>query len=159
MKDWYLRQSPRDRMIVNCVAVLVVVGLIYALAWYPLQNRIANARQAIIAKTETLEFVEQGAARIRAAGGAGSSGPTRQSDKAPYLIVDEILRKAKVRPPERLEPSGANGARLQFSEVAFDRLVQVLAELELYGLAVSTLNVSRQEETGLVSARINLEKG
>ena len=155
MKDWYLRQTPRDRLIVIAVGTLVIAGLLYALVWYPLQTRLADTRQAIATKGETLEYLQRGAARLAAAG--GGEREQLQSDKAPYLLIDEIIRKAGVAQPQRVEPSGTNGARVQFSEVAFDRLVMVLAELELYGLEVSNLTVSRREE-GTVSARFNMER-
>ena len=155
MKDWYLRQTPRDRLIVIAVGTLVALGLCYALLWYPLQSRIESTRRAIDTKTETLAFLQQGAARLAASGGGG--GERRTSDKAPYLLIDEIIRKAGIEPPERVEPSGANGARVQFSEVAFDRLVLVLAELELYGLEVANMTLTRRNE-GTVSARFTMER-
>lgn len=155
MKDWYLRQSPRDRMIVMVVAVLAIISLLYALAWYPLQTGKARIEQALISKQETLEFVRRAGAQLRASTGGAVTGKT--SDKAPYLLIDEVIRQAKMDPPERVEPSGANGARVQFGEVEFDKLVAVLAELELYGLEVSTLTISRKNP-GTVSARFNMER-
>ena len=155
MKDWYLRQSPRDRMIVMVVAVLAIISLLYALAWYPLQSSKARIEQTLISKQETLEFVRRAGAQLRASAGTAVAGKT--SDKAPYLLIDEVIRQAKMDPPERVEPSGANGARVQFSEVEFDKLVAVLAELELYGLEISTLTISRKNP-GTVSARFNMER-
>jgi len=155
MKDWYLRQSPRDRMIVVVVGVLTLVSLLYALAWYPLQARKVSTEQALISKQETLEYVARAGAQLRASSGNAVQGKT--SDKAPYLLIDEVIRQARMDPPERVEPSGANGARVQFGEVEFDKLVGVLAELELYGLEVTTLTISRKN-TGTVSARFNMER-
>lgn len=155
MKDWYLRQSSRDRMIVIAVAVLTIVSLLYALVWYPLQERQQRTEQALVTKQETLEFVRRAGARLRASGGSQVAGKT--SDKAPYLLIDEVIRQANLDPPERVEPSGANGARVQFGEVEFDKLVGVLAELELYGLQVATLTISRKNQ-GTVSARFNMER-
>jgi len=156
MKDWYLRQTPRDRLIVIVVGTLVVLGMLYALVWYPLQSRLESGRQAIESKTETLEFLQQGAARLVASGGGGGQEDL-QSDKAPYLLIDEIIRKAGISQPERVEPNGADGARVQFSEVEFDRLVMVLAELERYGLEVANMTLTRKNE-GTVSARFTMER-
>lgn len=155
MKDWYLRQSPRDRMIVIVLGFLTITGLFYALAWHPLQTRRAQVEQALVAKQETLEFVRRAGAQLRAS--AGSAQNRRTSDKPPYLLIDEVIRQAQMDPPERVEPSGANGARVQFAEVEFDKLVSVLAELEQYGLEVTTLTISRKNQ-GTVSARFNMEK-
>ncbi len=156
MKDWYLRQTPRDRLIVIAVGVLTVAGLLYALAWYPLKSSIDSSERAIASKQDTLQFMRDGAARIKAQGGVKQE--VKQSDKEPYLLIDEIIRGAGIEPPERLEPSGANGARVQFSEVPFDKLILVLAELETYGLQVNNMSLSRKEK-GAVSARFNMERG
>lgn len=156
MKDWYLRQSPRDRFVVIALAVLSVAGLLYALAWYPVTTRLAQTQQAIIGKQDTLQFIQQAAVQLR--GASTSAGSNRKSsDKAPYLLIDQVIREASMAPPERVEPSGADGARVQFNEVEFDKLVGVLAELELYGLQVSTLTISRKNQ-GTVSARFNMER-
>ena len=155
MKEWYLRQSPRDRMIVVFLGALSVLGLLYALVWHPLSTRQLQAQQALIGKTETLEFVRRGAAQLK--GATSGSTQLKTSDKAPYLLIDQVIRQAKMAPPERVEPSGSDGARVQFAEVEFDKLVRVIAELELYGLQVSTLTISRKNQ-GTVSARFNMER-
>ena len=156
MKDWYLRQSPRDRIIVIVVAALTPAGMLYALVWFPLNTQYAQTKQAIEGKGDTLRFIEQAAPQLRAASGGSSQGQ-KTSDKAPYLLIDQVIREASMPPPERVEPSGANGARVQFNEVEFDKLVMVIAELELYGLTVSTMTISRKSQ-GTVSARFNMER-
>ena len=156
MKDWFLRQSPRDRIIVIAVAALTLAGLLYALLWFPLSSKLGQTQQAIVSKQDTLQFIQRAAVQLRGAS-ASSAGERKSSDKAPYLLIDQVIREAAMDPPERVEPSGANGARVQFNEVEFDKLVGVLAELELYGLSVSTLTISRKNQ-GTVSARFNMER-
>jgi len=155
MKDWYLRQTPRDQVIVLVLGALTIIGLLYAMVWHPLSTRQARAEQALVTKADTLEFIRRGAAQLK--GASGASVERKTSDKAPYLLIDQVIRQAKMDPPERVEPSGSNGARVQYSEVEFDRLVQVIAELELYGLQVSTMTISRKNQ-GTVSARFNMER-
>ncbi len=157
MKDWYLRQSPRDRLIVIAVSAFVLVAAVFAFIWYPMSQSQAQAQQAIAAKQDDLRFIEQAAVQLQ--GASASNGSQRKtSDKAPYLLIDQVIREASMDPPERVEPSGANGARVQFNEVEFDKLVGVLAELEQYGLSVTTMTISRKNN-GIVSARFNMERG
>lgn len=157
MKDWYLRQSPRDRLIVIAVSALVLVGAVFAFVWYPMSQNQIQAQQAITAKQEDLRFIEQAAVQLQGVSTSRSS-QRKTSDKAPYLLIDQVIREASMDPPERVEPSGANGARVQFNEVEFDKLVGVLAELEQYGLSVTTMTISRKDK-GMVSARFNMERG
>lgn len=143
-------------MIVAGLSVLILLALLYALIWYPLSSSLASSRQAIEGKKETLQFIQQSAGPLRAA--AGSNAAVRpNADKAPYLLIDQVIREASMDPPERVEPSGSNGARVQFNEVEFDKLVGVLAELELYGLKITTMTISRKNP-GTVSARFNMER-
>lgn len=138
------------------LAALTLIGMLYALVWYPLSTKHAQSQQAIAGKQETLQFIRQAAVQLK--GASSSAGDARKtSDKAPYLLIDQVIREASMNPPERVEPSGANGARVQFNEVEFDKLVSVLAELELYGLQVSTMTISRKNQ-GTVSARFNMER-
>lgn len=155
MKEWYLRQTARDQAIVVMLGVVSFVGLLYVLVWHPMQTRYTNGQQALINKQETLTFIQQAGGQLQASSG-GSNG-RKTSDKAPYLLIDQVIREAKMEPPERVEPSGSDGARVQFGEVEFDKLVGVLAELELYGLQVSTMTISRKNQ-GTVSARFNMER-
>ncbi len=156
MKDWYLRQTPRDRVIVIVVGVLSILGMFYAFVWHPISTGLDDNRTILSSKQQTLEKVRVASATLQA---MGDGGVERKSDggKPPYILIDEIVRKAGLNRPDRVEPSGANGARVQFGEVAFDKLVVVLAELELYGLNVKTMNISRKNQ-GTVSARFNMEK-
>lgn len=155
MKEWYLRQSPRDRLIVLAVGVLTIAALLYALAWHPMKTRHEQLTRALETKQDDLQFIRRSVPVLQ--GATGSVVQKKTSDKAPYLLIDQIIREAQLEPPQRVEPSGADGARVQFNEVEFDRLVRVLAELELYGLQVSTLTITRKNQ-GTVSARFNMER-
>ena len=159
MKDWYLRQTPRDRVIVIAVSVLALIGCLYAFVWYPLVTGLNDNRTLINTKRETLQKMEAAKVKIDALGGGTAIIAKDDGGKAPYTLIDERIRAGDLGKPDRVEPRGANGARVQFSEVEFDKLVLVLADLELYGLTVDTLNISRSPKTsGMVSARFNMEK-
>jgi type II secretory pathway component PulM len=56
----------------------------------------------------------------------------------------------------RIEPEGANAARVTFEEVNFNSLVSWLAELQAQGVRVENANLQRLPATGLVSVRLVL---
>ena len=158
MKDWYLRQSPRDRLIVVCVGFLCLTGAAYALLWHPLNNNMQNRRQAIVTAGETLGFMQTGAVRLDAAGGQPSV-PAEVSNKAPFLLIDEILKKHQAGRPKSIRPNRENtGARVDYDRVAFDQLVKAVAELEHLGLSVNDMNITRKDDPGIVSARFTIER-
>lgn len=155
-KDWYLRQSQRDRLIVIGLIVFVMVSLAYALFWLPLTRGLENNRKAIVKNEQVIQqmLVSETIAKSM----KGTAGPgVKSSNKAPYLLIDDIVRKLQMKNPDRVEPIGTTGARINFTAVEFDKLIMAIAELEEYGLEISTLNVSRKD-VGIVGARFRVDK-
>ena len=162
MKEWYLRQTPRDRMIVLVVGFLTVTALIYAMVWHPLTTRTETAKRAIATKQENLAFIQRAIPVLTKQSGQSSVAvdPELQKLEA-YQLVNALVNRQQLQPlPDRIEPAGSDrkGARVQFSAVPFDELVKVLAEIELYGYNISTMTLTRQSKApGAVSARFNVE--
>ena len=159
MKDWYLRQTSRDRLIVLIVGVLAFIGMLYAFVWYPMASGLDNSRMLINSKRETLQKVEVASTELKSLSGAASNPVLDAGNKETYSLIDERIRAGGLSKPDRVEPVGDNGARVQFSEVEFDKLVLVLAELEQYGLTVDKIYITRSPKTvGMVSAKFKMEK-
>ncbi|MCG8382481.1 MAG: type II secretion system protein M [Gammaproteobacteria bacterium] len=157
LKDWYLSKSIRDQRILNVIAVLIVLLLVYALLINPFRQSFQEKRSRVASQEKTLVWMQSAAATVQTLGGSQSTSVSRKSNKAPYILVDEVIRRQRLPAPARIEPAGSNGVRLQYQSVEFDRLLPLLDELkEKYQLSVSTTNFSRKEP-GVVSARITLE--
>lgn len=161
MKEWYLRQTPRDQRIVVALGVLVALVAVYALVIHPLMTGLETRRLSVSAKQETLEYMRDSAAQVRRLRGSGASRSTN-SNKAAYVLLDEAIRAAGLSgAADRVEPAGRNkkGARVQFSQVDFDKLIRMLGTLQTrHGLGATIVTVSRKDG-GLVSARVTLESG
>ncbi len=165
MKQWYLQQTPRDQRIVIALAVLVLLAMIYVLLIHPLKTGLESRRVSVAAKQETLVWMQQSAAQVqRLRGSVGGTG--KPSNKAAYVLLDEAIRNAGLaQAAERVEPAGKDkkGARAQFSQVDFDKLVRTLSTLQAqHGLSVVSVNIggsggNGQGGNGLVSARVTLE--
>lgn len=159
MKDWYLRQTPRDQKIVLIVGALALVGIFYAFIWFPMVAGIDTNRTLINSKRDTLRKMEVASASLKSLSATGGAPALDAAGKATYSLIDERIRVGGLTKPDRVEPIGDNGARVQFSEVEFDKLVLVLAELEQYGLSVDTMTITRSAKNeGMVSAKFKMEK-
>jgi len=164
MKEWYLRQTPRDQLIVVVVGFLALISLLYALVWNPLNTRTSTAKRAIASKQEDLAYIESAIPLLSNQSGTTDAGvdPELQQLEA-YQLVNALVNRQKLQQlPDRIEPAGSDrkGARVQFSAVPFDELVKVLAEIELYGYDITSMTVTRQPKApGAVSARFNVEPG
>ncbi len=162
MKEWYLRQSQRDQQIVIVLASLVLAVSIYALLIQPLTSGLESRRISVAARSELLSWMRESATKLQRARGSGATSSGKRGDKAAYVLLDESIRKAGLsNAADRIEPAGKDkkGARVQFSQVDFDKLVRLLGALQSqYGLGISHANISRKD-SGLVSARITLDDG
>ena len=162
MKEWYLRQSQRDQQIVIAVAALVLAVLIYAMLIQPLITGLENRRASVASRTDLLSWMSESAAKLQRVRGSGATNSGKRNDKAAYVLLDESIRNAGLSAAaDRIEPAGKDkkGARVQFSQVDFDKLVRLLGTLQSqYGLGISHANIS-QKDGGMVSARITLDGG
>lgn len=153
IKEWYSSQTPREQFIVAATTIVGVAALIYTMAYKPLSTGIESRQISVTAKQRDLAWMKQ----QRPLTSAGGSRTIKPMEKAPYLLLDEAIKKARISTPERVTPDGSQGARAQFSKVEFNKLLQVLGGLEqTYGLSVKTINLSRKD-AGEVSARLSLE--
>lgn len=152
VKEWYSSQTPREQFIVAATAIIGIAALLYMMAYKPLSTGITSRKASIAAKQRDLEWMKQQSPAV-----ADGRSAIQPMEKAPYLLLDEAIKRARISTPERVTPDGSEGARAQFSNVEFNKLLQVLGGLEqTYGLSVKTINLSRKD-AGEVSARLSLE--
>lgn len=154
--NWFNNLNSREQMIVALTGIVGIAAAAYLFVVEPLTKGIADRRVSVQAQENDLAWMKQQAAIVKTTG-KSAGGARRPMEKAPYLLLDEAIRRARIKAPERVEPAGNQGAKAQFTEVEFDKLIRVLGELEQnYGLAVKTMNITRKSD-GLVSARLSLE--
>ena len=87
--------------------------------------------------------------------GAGAS-----SAQSPVVVVDSTLRSHGLGQPKRSQPT-PNGIRVEFENVAFDKLVVWLGDLSnQYGMEVQAGSVSPAvpASPGRVNATLTLER-
>lgn len=158
IQSWYANQTGREQFIVATTAIVSVVAGLYLLVVEPLNSGIATRSASVESQKKNLAWMQQQSGIVKRSGAATSGAVTRQPmPQAPYLLLDRAIRDKKIAEPERVTPDGSTGARAQISNVEFDKLLEVLGSLDsTYGLAVTTMNVSKKNE-GLVTARFSLE--
>ena len=161
MRDWFLSLAPRERLLVMSGGGVLALILVYLLAIEPAVDAVAQRERRVQTLESQLEWMRSAAAEARALRSAGASEATGSSDQAPYLAVDTVLRGSGLPQPDRLEPAGDEGARVEFERVPFDPLVRIVGRLRSeHGLRVARARITRNEDgAGLVGARLTLERG
>jgi type II secretory pathway component PulM len=160
MKDWLYSLEQRERIFVIGGAVAVVLALLYAFLWVPLDKGHETLQSSVDSWQRSL-------AEIRPLRGmqpaqTQSSRPAVNTQQTPVVIVDATLRARGLdRSLRRSQPTTSSGIRVEFENVAFDDLVLWLDDLSTqYAMEVASgsLSTSAQAGPGRINATLTLER-
>ncbi len=160
MRDWFEALEPRERVFVSAGAAFVVLALVYAFVWLPLDRN----QQRLAANVTSWErsLAELGPLKALAAGGAAPRPSSSGAGQTPVVIVDQTLRARGLDGAlQRSQPTTSDGIRVEFEDVAFDELVLWLGDLSRqYSMQVSSGSVSAASRAGpgRVNATLTLER-
>ncbi|MEO7558207.1 MAG: type II secretion system protein M [Gammaproteobacteria bacterium] len=160
MKAWFMQLAAHERRLVIAGAALLVIFLLYLLAWEPLIKHRQELRQTVKEQQALVEWMRQAAReaeQLRAAhsGGAGKL-PAGQSLLA---VVDQSAKSSGLGTAmKRVEPEGQDIARVWFEQAKFDELVLWLEGMQRnFGVGVVSIVLERQDQPGLINARVTLQ--
>jgi len=161
MNDWFNSLEEREKTFVSVGAVLVLVSLVYAFIWSP----IDKGHQSLVTSIATWErsLAElRPLQRVQGAVGSAAQGQQTGTQQTPVVIVDLTLRARGLdRSLKRSQPTTSNGIRVEFENVAFDDLVLWLGDLSRqYAMDVSSgsFSATSQSEVGRINATLTLER-
>lgn len=153
--NYWRSLAARERLVLAAGAALAAVLIVYALLWAPLQRDLARLRADVPKAQQQLQWMKAQAARVRqlranasaAVPGSGLLSFVEQSAQS-YRISDKI---------RRVEPEGSNSVRLAIDAVAFNSLVEWLANLQKQGgVRIENASVEPGTAAGVVNARLLL---
>lgn len=160
MKDWFHSLAERERLFVMAAAAVLVVAVFYLAVWMPLDRGQSSVAGSVSSWRDSI-------AELRLLKGELQSSDVGEAevaglDQSLVVIVDETLRNRSLYETlQRSQPTGANGIRVEFENVAFDDLMLWLGDLSArYALQVQSANFSAasREQDGRVNSTITLER-
>jgi general secretion pathway protein M len=160
MKAWFMQLATRERRIVLSGLALLIIILIYLLAWEPFVNHRQQLRQTVKEQQALVEWMQQASAeaeQLRAVNGdAAGRLPDGQSLLA---VVDQAAKNSGLGAAmKRVEPEGQDTARVWFEQARFDELMTWLDGMQRnFGVGVVSIVLERQEQSGLINARVTLQ--
>ena len=160
MRNWLDSLATRERLFVMAGAAAVVVALLYAFVWTPLDNGHRALRASVTDWERSLADLRPLRGMQPAAPSSGQRNAAGQ--QTPVVIVDQTLRARGLdRALRRSQPTTSNGIRVEFENVAFDDLVLWLDDLGTqYAMQVASgsLSTSSQAAPGRINATLTLER-
>jgi general secretion pathway protein M len=162
MKDWFASlEDQRERIFVVSGAVLVLLALLYAFIWVPLDAGQKTMSASVNSWEQSLADL-QPLKGLQATAAVSGQVATAGAEQTPVVIVDQTLRARGLdRSLKRSQPTTGNGIRVEFENVAFDELVLWLGDLSgQYGMHVTSGSMSTNSEAtpGRINATFTLER-
>lgn len=160
MKDWWANLAERERLFLAGAGAVLALALFYLLAWEPLFEAREELEQAVAAQRKTLQWMQEAAGEVRMLRQQAGPGALQGRNRSLLSVLDQTATQAGVRDHiDRMEPEGGNGVKLWLDDAPFDPLVRWLERLERhYGVHVTRATIAATDQTGLVDARLTLER-
>lgn len=158
VRDWWNARPVREQRLLGAGGIALALILAWLLVWEPLaglsQRRAADlaAARALATQLETL------AAAAQAAGPAAR--PDARRGASLLSVIDQSVKVSGIgKAPARLQPDGEALVRIWFEDVPFDSLLRWQADLRnRHGISVTEAEIERESGSGLVNARLTLER-
>jgi general secretion pathway protein M len=157
MKEWFAKLEVRERRLVIGGATTLLVLSLYFLGWEPFINGLQKLRTDTPAKQLELAKMQSVAEEIKQLRSTQSAPVQFGSGQSLLGVIDRSAKTKQLGDSvKRVQPDGTSKARVWLENAKFDVVVGWLEELERrYGVSVDTITLEKQEEQGLVDARIS----
>lgn len=160
LKDWFAGLNARERVIVACGAVLVLLTAIYMLALGPFYHAVSVRAERVERKEADLAWMRSVASEVQVLGAnrpMSSGGPSNESL---VVLVDRTAREAGLGTALTGQtPNGQTGIRVRMEGAAFDIVMTWLGNLQLnQAISIESAQFDRTATPGQVNASIVLNR-
>ena len=157
MNQFLAGLGARERFLLIAGATVLMLVLLYGLAWSPLSERVERLRATVaeqLALQQWMEAAAQEVRRLRAA------QPGQRTERQSLLaLTDRTAREAGLGPAlRRVEPEGTDRVRIVLEQAGFDDMVSWMELLvSRFQVRIDSVTVESRNEPGLVNARVVLQ--
>ncbi len=157
MKQWWRGLQQRERMIVGVAGLLLGLVLLHSLVWEPWRRSAQALAEETAQAEDDLAWMREAVTRLPvsptiAPAAAGSGNLVTRMNR----LIGQVGVRAQMK---QMKPVSDRELRLRFETVAFDKLLQLLKDTRVQGLAVRELRVLPADEPGRVNATLVLNDG
>lgn len=161
MKDWFESLAARERLFVSVGFVVVVLAVIYAFIWLPI-DRNQQRLEASVSSWERSLVELRPLKGLQLEAGSAPRPAVAGAQQTPVVIVDQTLRARGLDGAlQRSQPTTGDGIRVEFEDVAFDELVLWLGDLNsqyAMQVAAGSFSATSRGGPGRVNATLTLER-
>ncbi len=146
----------RDRLALKVLALVFVLLILYFAAWKPAEDFMNQAKSDLAYNQDILSLINTNSA-VLAQSSKQSSSNKASLDSQQLVSTVTNMAKQKGVVLKRFEPSGGDKLKVWVDNASFDKMVIWLVSLKKsLGITVEQITIERDDEPGLVSARLTL---
>lgn len=145
----------RERVLIAAASVLLLITLVYALLWVPMQRDLRHLRVAL---PEAEAHLAQMRGQLALVQQLKASRPATGSSVSLQTAVEQSATAAGINSAiSRLETRGPKTVDVSLDNVAFNNIVRWLSDLQKkHPIQIETATVDRQSAPGTVNVRLTL---
>jgi general secretion pathway protein M len=157
MNEFLAGLGVRERLLVFIGGGLLLLVLLYGLAWRPMSERVGQLRATVSEQRALEKWMEGAVAEVKRLRGAQSAN--RAERQSLLSLADRTARQSGIGPAvRRVEPEGADKVRLQLEQAPFDDMMAWIESMvSQYHVHIDTVTVESRDQSGLVNARVIIQ--
>ncbi|MEL0584407.1 MAG: type II secretion system protein M [Candidatus Thiodiazotropha sp. (ex. Lucinoma kazani)] len=160
MKQWWQSKTPQEHLALILATTAVLILLLYLIIWRPFSLALEKKELLVKSQLTTLNWMRSNLELVE---GLRSQQKTRpgNTNEGLLTLVDRTASKIQLRQQiQRIKPQGDKAVQLWVEQAPFDTVINWLGQLtQQHGIEIESLNIDRQEKTGLINARLVLQRG
>lgn len=159
MKKWLNSLEERERRYVTVGSIIVFLMLVYSLLWAPFLDKVKKLDGQVKSHSETLSWMQNNTHLIKTANTGATSGSINRDQSLIAVIGQTTKNSAMSDTVKRVEENKDNSVRVWLEKAPFDHMIIWLESLQTrHGANITSINIDKQNEVGIVNARLTLER-
>ncbi|MCU7881153.1 MAG: type II secretion system protein M [Candidatus Thiodiazotropha sp. (ex Lucinoma aequizonata)] len=160
MKQWWQSKTPQEHLTLILTTTAVLILLLYLIIWRPLSLALEKKELLVKSQLTTLNWMQSNLELVKSLRSQQKTSPSN-TNEALLTLIDRTATKIQLRQQiQRIKPQGDKAVQLWVEQAPFDIVINWLGQLtQQHGIEIESLNIDRQEKTGLINARLVLQRG
>lgn len=161
LQQHYQNLSPRDQKLAVIMSIILAVTLFYISVWEPLHLNLKKQKNSQSIQIEIHHWMKNAAAEVQMLKASGNKSTRILKKNSPVSIIAE--QSAKIsglnKQIEKIESSGKNSAQIKIENASFNQMLLWINTLKTrYGIDVSSAKIERTDKSGIINARLILNR-
>lgn len=159
LEQLWRERNPRERWLIGLGLPLLLLALLYAYLWLPVQKERAGLLRTLPELRASAAQLRQQAQEVQTLKQRVPADDAAANPADPVTVMRQTATQAGLPAPQ-IQPDNTGRLRVRFEQVTFNPLIQWLDILQRqHGLKVDTLELNSAGGPGRVSAQIAFAGG